>query len=101
MMRATDADRENVRSILEDAHADGRLSWDEFSARSSELTGAKTYDELATLTTDLPNHIPLEPPQVYQPGTPFGIRSDDLPSGIRPVNPFAVASLICGVGQIF
>ena len=40
-MRATDADRENVRQILQDAHAQGRLSWDEFDSRTTALLNAQ------------------------------------------------------------
>src|SRR5262245_37014619 len=75
-MRATDADRENVRQILQDAHAQGRLSWDELDSRTTALLNAQTYGQLAELTSDLPNRIPGTPPQVYQQqpfgGQPFG-----------------------------
>jgi hypothetical protein len=91
-MRATDADRDNVRTILQDAHAEGRLTWEEFDARTTALMSAQTYDQLATLTADLPNRIPAATPQVYQP-MPFGAQ--------RPTNGLAVAALICGVCQIF
>jgi hypothetical protein len=91
-MRATDADREMVRTILEDAHAEGRLSWEEFDTRSTALVSAKTYDQLAGLTADLPNRIPAVPPQVYDPGMPFGE---------APLNSMALASLSLGLSQIF
>lgn len=91
-MRATDADRENVRQILQDAHAQGRLSWDEFDSRTTTLLSAQTYGQLAELTSDLPSRIPAAPPQVYQPG-PYGAQ--------RPTNGMAIAALICGVCQIF
>ncbi len=91
-MRATDADRENVRTILQDAHAQGRLSWDEFDSRTTALMNAQTYGQLAELTSDLPNRIPAAPPQVYQQA-PFGAQ--------RPTNGMAIAALICGVCQIF
>jgi hypothetical protein len=91
-MRASDQDRDNVRSILQDAHAEGRLSWDEFDARTTALMNAQTYDQLATLTADLPNRLPYAPPRAYQPA-PYG--------GQRPTNNLAIAALICGVGQLF
>jgi Domain of unknown function (DUF4190)/DUF1707 SHOCT-like domain len=90
-MRASDADRENVRQILQQAHADGRLSWDDFDARSTALLNAHTYDQLAALTADLPSRIPMTPPHVYQP----------MPGMGRPTNGLAVGSLVCGIGQIF
>jgi hypothetical protein len=90
-IRATDADRENVRTILQDAHAEGRLDWQEFDARTTALLNAKTYDELAALTADLPSRIPAAPPQVYQPVTGVPGASNGL----------AVAALVCGVAQFF
>lgn len=90
--RATDADRDSVRSILQDAHAHGRLSWDEFDSRSTALMNAQTYDQLSALTSDLPNRIPGAQPQVFQGGMPYGGQT---------TNGMAIASLICGVCQIF
>lgn len=93
-MRATDADRENVRSILQDAHAQGRLSWEEFDSRTTALLNAQTYDQLSALTADLPNRIPGRPPQAYQyRQPPFGAQAQ--------TNGMAIAALICGVCQIF
>jgi Domain of unknown function (DUF4190)/Domain of unknown function (DUF1707) len=90
-IRATDADRQNVRSILQQAQVEGRLSWEDFDARTSALGNAQTYDQLAALTADLPSRIPASPPQVY-PG---------MPGMPRPTNALAVAALACGIGQIF
>jgi Domain of unknown function (DUF4190)/DUF1707 SHOCT-like domain len=89
-MRATDQDRENVRSILQDAHAQGRLDWQEFDARTNALVNAQTYDQLAALTADLPNRIPGSPPQVWQPA---------VPPGTGTTNGMAVAALVCGIVQ--
>jgi hypothetical protein len=91
-MRATDGDRENVRSILQDAHVQGRLSWDEFDARTTALMNAQTYDQLAGLTADLPQRFPVRAPQAY-PQTPFGVQ--------QPTNGMAIAALILGICQIF
>jgi len=91
-MRATDADRETVRTILEDAHAEGRLSWEEFDTRSTALVQAKTYDQLATLTTDLPSRIPAVQPQIYDPGAAYQE---------APLNSLAIASFSLGISQIF
>ncbi len=65
-MRATDADRESARTILQDAHTQGRLSWEEFDSRSTALASAQTYDQLAGLTADLPNPMPATQPQGVQ-----------------------------------
>lgn len=100
-MRATDADRENVRQILQDAHAQGRLSWDELDSRTTALLNAQTYGQLAELTADLPNRIPGMPSAMYQPqpygGQQYGVRQ----YGAGSTNGLAIAALICGVCQVF
>jgi Domain of unknown function (DUF4190)/Domain of unknown function (DUF1707) len=87
-MRATDADRESVHSLLQAAYADGRLTWDEFDARSTSLMQAKTYDQLGALTADLRQPVP------YRQAYPY-------PRAGQRTNAMAIASLACGVGQIF
>jgi hypothetical protein len=86
-MRATDADRDGVHTLLQAAYADGRLTWDEFDARSTTLMKAKTYDELGALTADLRQPVP------YRPGM--------NPAVLPRTNQMAVASLVCGFCQIF
>jgi hypothetical protein len=86
-MRATDADRDGVHSLLQAAYADGRLTWEEFDSRSSTLMKAKTYDELGALTADLRRPVP------YVPG--------NNPAVVQRTNQMAVASLICGICQVF
>jgi hypothetical protein len=87
-LRATDADRDKANEMLQEAYADGRLSWGEFDDRSTALAAAKTHDQLATLTADL-GGAPVPAP--YPP--PSGVRA-------RPgTNSLAIASLACGIGQ--
>jgi hypothetical protein len=52
-MRASDADRERVVAVLQQALADGRLTVDEFGERSAVAFAARTLDALAGLTRDL------------------------------------------------
>ena len=52
-MRASDADREVVRSVLVDAYADGRLTRDEHDERIGTLLEARTLGELPGLVDDL------------------------------------------------
>lgn len=85
-MRATDADRDGVHTLLQSAYADGRLTWDEFDARSTSLMKAKTYEQLGALTADLRQPVPY--------------RAGSYPV-TKPTNQMAVASLVCGIGQIF
>ncbi len=84
-MRATDADRDSIHAVLQGAYADGRLSWEEFDARSSALLAAKTYGELAPLTADLRRPVP------YQPPPPARVRGG--------TNQLAIFSLTCGLLQ--
>jgi hypothetical protein len=89
-MRPSEADRQNVHSILQQAYSEGRMSWESFDARASALQNAQSYDQLAAVTADLPGRIPVSPPQIY-PG---------MPGMVPPTNGLAVASLACGIGQI-
>jgi hypothetical protein len=53
-LRAADADRAAVASVLGEHMAAGRLTLAEYDERVSRAYAAKTYGELAELTTDLP-----------------------------------------------
>lgn len=53
-LRASDGDREKIAARLRDAHADGRLSVDEFQLRLDALYDARTYGEIEPLVRDLP-----------------------------------------------
>ncbi|WP_103564146.1 DUF1707 SHOCT-like domain-containing protein [Actinomadura rubteroloni] len=52
-LRASDADRERVVALLGDALADGRLTLDEHSDRTTRAYAARTLGELTGLTGDL------------------------------------------------
>jgi uncharacterized protein DUF1707 len=54
-LRASHADRDRVAELLRVAAGDGRLSPEELDERLERALTAKTYDELAALTTDLPS----------------------------------------------
>ena len=53
-LRAADADRTAVATVLGDHMAAGRLTVAEYEERLTRAYAAKTYGELAELTTDLP-----------------------------------------------
>jgi hypothetical protein len=53
-LRASDADRERVASVLREAAGDGRLSMDELDERLDAVFAAKTYADLEPITHDLP-----------------------------------------------
>ena len=54
-MRAGDADRDKTIAVLREAFAEGRLSQEEFDDRLEGAHQARTYADLALLTTDLPS----------------------------------------------
>jgi hypothetical protein len=82
-MRASDNDRRRVQDILNGAFAEGRLTQAEWDERAGQLAAAATYGDLDRLTADLVPHP-----------------SSQLPVGPRPTNSLAIASLICGIGQL-
>jgi uncharacterized protein DUF1707 len=53
-LRASHADRDRVAEVLRVAAGDGRLDPEELDERLERALTAKTYAELAALTTDLP-----------------------------------------------
>src|SRR3954471_13765844 len=72
-LRAADADRAAVADVLGRHMAAGRLTVAEYEERLTRAYAAKTYGELAELTTDLPGDAPVPPPAsgatVATPGT--------------------------------
>ena len=54
-MRASDADRERIVSLLHKASTEGRIGSDELEQRVSAALKARTYGELDSLIADLPS----------------------------------------------
>ena len=52
--RASDAERGQTAALLKQACVEGRLNLDEFGQRVAEAYAARTREELAALTSDLP-----------------------------------------------
>jgi len=52
-LRASDADREQVATVLSTAYAEGRLTRDEHDERLDQLLAARTFDDLIPITRDL------------------------------------------------
>jgi Domain of unknown function (DUF1707)/Domain of unknown function (DUF4190) len=87
-MRCASADRERAVDVLKAGFAEGRLTQDEYNDRMGRAYSARTYGELAALTSDLPNGpLPVGPVAVYQP----------MPG----TNSMAVASMVLGVAEFF
>src|ERR671920_59997 len=60
-LRASDADRDQVATLLSTAYAEGRLSKDEHDERLDQLMQARTFDDLIPLTSDLVVVAPTAP----------------------------------------
>jgi DUF1707 SHOCT-like domain len=52
-LRASDADRDQVATVLSTAYAEGRLTREEHDERVDELMAAKTFEDLIPITRDL------------------------------------------------
>jgi hypothetical protein len=59
-VRASDHDREQTLAALREHTAAGRLTLDEFAERASTVYAARTLNELATTTADLPAQRPAD-----------------------------------------
>ncbi|MEV5964240.1 DUF1707 domain-containing protein [Kribbella sp. NPDC051952] len=51
--RASDNDRERAAAVVQEAHSDGRLDFEEFDERLTQIYTAKTQLELRNATADL------------------------------------------------
>jgi hypothetical protein len=65
-LRASHEDRDRVIDVLRVAAGDGRLTAEELDERLEAAFSARTYGELAVLTSDLPagSQAPAQPPAV-------------------------------------
>ena len=89
--RASHADREQVISALKAAFVQGRLTADELDERVGQALAARTYAELAALTTDLPaDPTPALQPAPAPPPAPAR----------RPQNPAARRAVKAGAGAV-
>jgi hypothetical protein len=97
-LRASDADRERVAEALNGAYVEGRLSKDELDERLDRTYDARTYADLDVLTGDLPGwgRGPAMPPGTMAFRVPPG-----PPAITDTTNGMAVASLVCGLAQLF
>ncbi len=75
-LRASDADRDAVADRLRAAHAEGRLTVEEFGDRVDAALTARTMGDLAPITADLP---PVAPPDRTPART-----GDEATAGRRP-----------------
>jgi hypothetical protein len=85
-LRASSADRDRAMDVLKAGYAEGRLTKEEYEGRADQAFAARTLGDLARVTADLPSgHL---------------AQSAWLGAPAR-TNSLAIASLACGVGQLF
>jgi hypothetical protein len=98
-LRVADVDRERTADVLRGAYVEGRLTQDELDARLGQAYAARTYADLAALTADLPAaHRPWPGPVQTMPGNQAVTRP---PAAAEVTNGLAVASLVCGLMEVF
>lgn len=99
-MRASRADREQVIESLKAAFVQGRLTKDELDARAGQAFAARTYAELAALTTDIPAGLADAVPPRAQAGRPM---SNAAKAGIWLIIAVAVPVVLSFLGgaQLF
>jgi hypothetical protein len=93
-MRASHADREQVIATLKAAFVQGRLTKDELDARAGQAFAARTYADLAALTTDLPSRLR----DVKPPRTPDGRPMSAAKAGKWMIIATAVAVVLSFLG---
>ena len=91
-MLAASADRDRTLDVLKAAYTEGRLTKEEFDARSARVLAARTYADLAAIVADLPSGPgPMAHYQGYYPQM----------AQTPPTNGLAVGSMVsrwrCGV----
>jgi hypothetical protein len=91
-VRASDAEREQVVSVLRDAMGEGRLTLDEGEERIAASYATTYRDELPAFTADLP---PVEPPR-SSTGRGRPARGRLRPSG-PPAGLFVLLAVAAGI----
>jgi hypothetical protein len=95
--RASHADREQVVGALKAAFVQGRLTADELDERVGQALAARTYAELAALTTDLPP----DPAPAREPGpAPQPAPARQPAPDRRPQNTASRRAVKAGAGAI-
>ena len=99
--RASHADREQVVGALQAAFVQGRLTADELDERVGQALAARTYAELAALTTDLPpDPAPArQPAPAQRPQNPAATRAVKAGAGTIGVTVIAVGTAIAVAGE--
>jgi hypothetical protein len=94
-LRASHADRERAIETLKAAFVQGRLTKDELDTRAGQAFAARTYADLAALTTDLPAGLADTVPPRAQAGRPV---SNAAKAGIWLIIAVAVPVVLSFLG---
>ena len=78
-LRASDRDRDQVTEVLHAAYAEGKLDLDEHTERTTAALNARTFDELAALTSDL---VPAPPTALLTPVRTPAVYDGDEPDRV-------------------
>lgn len=92
-LRASDADRERVLTVLSTAYAEGRLNRDEHDERLGQAMAAKTFDDLIPITHDLV----VIPPHPRTPVSASG--SYDIDTTSADADPDRMLAIFGGVNR--
>jgi uncharacterized protein DUF1707 len=87
-LRASDADRDQVATLLSTAYAEGRLTRDEHDLRIDQLMAAKTFDDLIPITSDLV--MVNRPTSVTAPGVQSRFTIDTTRQNVQPDRMIAI-----------
>jgi hypothetical protein len=87
-LRASDADRDQVATLLSAAYAEGRLTREEHDERVDQLMKAKTFDDLIPITSDLVLVSPRTPAAAPRDQSSFTI--DTTRQNVQPDKMIAI-----------
>ncbi|HEY6491631.1 MAG TPA: DUF1707 and DUF4190 domain-containing protein [Trebonia sp.] len=93
-MLAAATDRERTIDVLKAAFGEGRLTKEEFDARSGRVLAARTYADLTAIVADLP----AGPSGAVMP---FHGGYYQQVAPVQPTNGLATGALVCGIAEIF
>jgi len=97
-LRTSHADREHVVGMLQAAFVQGRLAKGELDARVGQALTARTYAELAVLTSDLPAALIASPPlRGSAAAPPEPARRKSAKAGPRWTTTAAASGLLAGI----
>lgn len=100
-MRASHADREHVIGVLKAAFVQGRLTKDELDSRVGQAFASRTYEELATVTADLPAGLTAGPPKPARvQARPPVKKIVTAGAWVFPLPAMVVASFLTGSDQL-